>query len=194
MIDGDDVMAISARDLLTQGNLAGKTLVSTIMSNAGLDAFVGECGGKVIRTTVGDKNVIDEMLRNGFNLGGEQSGHIIFRDFSTTGDGLVCALQILRVMKSSDAPLSKLARCWTRYPQLVTNVRVREKKPFEQLDGVLQLVAQAEAEVKSGGGRVLLRYSGTEPKARLLIEGRDQAVLERHSKTICDAIKKQVGE
>ena len=193
MIDGDDIMAIAAQDMIAQGNLAGKTVVSTVMSNAGLDAFITGCGGKLVRTSVGDKNVIDEMLRNSFNLGGEQSGHMIFRDYSTTGDGLVCALQILRIMKSSDKALSELARCWTRYPQLVTNVRVREKKPFDQLDGVLQLVALAEAEVKPTGGRVLLRYSGTEPKARLLIEGRDSAVLERHTHAICDAIKKQVG-
>lgn len=193
MIDGDDIMAIASQDMLLQGSLAGKTVVSTVMSNAGLDAFITECGGTMIRTPVGDKNVIDEMLRHGFNFGGEQSGHIIFRDYSSTGDGLVCALQMLRIMKSSDKPLSKLARCWTRYPQLVTNVRVREKKPFGELDGVLQLVAGAEAEVKPTGGRVLLRYSGTEPKARLLIEGRDSVVLEKHSQKICDAIKKQVG-
>jgi phosphoglucosamine mutase len=193
MIDGDDIMAIAARDMLTQGNLEKKTVVATVMSNAGLDAFMAECGGATIRTAVGDKNVIDEMLKQGYNFGGEQSGHMIFRDYSTTGDGLVCAMQILRIMKSTDKHLSKLAQCWTRYPQLVTNVKVREKKPFEQMDGVLQLVASAEADVKPSGGRVLLRYSGTEPKARLLIEGRDQAVLERHSLKICDAIKKHVG-
>src|SRR5580704_9841508 len=143
LIDGDDIMAVAGRDLLQQGLLQNKTVVTTVMSNNGLEAFIKECGGKVIATAVGDKNVIDEMLRNDFNFGGEQSGHMIFRDYSTTGDGLVCALQILRIMKSSDQPLSKLARCWTRFPQLVTNVRVREKKPFEQLDGVLKLVAEA---------------------------------------------------
>ncbi len=193
MIDGDDIMAIAAQDMLAKDLLAQKTVVTTVMSNAGLLAFIKGLGGNVVQTAVGDKNVIDEMLRHGFNFGGEQSGHLIFQDYSTTGDGLVCALQILRIMKSENAPLSKLARCWTRYPQLVVNVRVREKKPFEQLDGVLQLVAQAEADVKPSGGRVLLRYSGTEPKARLLIEGRDQSVLEKHSKKICDAIKQQVG-
>ena len=194
LIDGDDVMAIAARDLLADGGLAEKTVVTTVMSNAGLDAFIRASGGEVIRTAVGDRNVIDEMLRHGFNFGGEQSGHMIFRDFSTTGDGLVCALQILRIMKTADAPLSRLAACWTRYPQLVVNIRVREKKPFEQLDGVPALVAAAEAEVKPSGGRVLLRYSGTEPKARLLIEGRDGAVLERHARKIGEAIKKHVGE
>jgi phosphoglucosamine mutase len=193
LIDGDDIMAIAALEMLAQGTLAEKTLVATVMSNAGLDAAIKAAGGKVIRTDVGDRNVIDEMLRRGFNFGGEQSGHLIFRDHSTTGDGLVAALQMLRIMRSSGKPLSKLAKCWTRFPQLVTNVKVREKTPFAQLDGILKLVEQAEAEVKPDGGRVLLRYSGTEPKARLLIEGRDQAVLEKWSAQICDAIKRQVG-
>ena len=193
LIDGDDIMAIAARDLLASGSLPHKTVVATVMSNAGLDVFVTENGGKLLRTDVGDKNVIDEMLRNGYTLGGEQSGHMIFREYGTTGDGLVCALQILKIMKAADQPLSKLARCWTRYPQLTVNVRVREKKPFEELDGVLKLVAEAKSEVEAGGGRVLLRYSGTEPKARLLIEGRDAKVLERHSQKICEAIKRQVG-
>jgi phosphoglucosamine mutase len=193
MIDGDDIMAIAGRDMLEAGQLSEKTLVTTVMSNNGLDEFIKKHGGSVVRTAVGDKNVIDEMLRNGSNFGGEQSGHLIFRDYSTTGDGLVCALQMLRIMKTSDKPLSKLAHCWTRFPQLVTNVKVREKKPFEQLDGVMKLVEQAEDAVKAEGGRVLLRYSGTEPKARLLMEGRDLSVLEKHSKLICEAIKKHVG-
>ncbi len=194
LIDGDDVMAISARDMLAQGTLAHKTLVTTVMSNAGLDAFIHERGGSVVRTNVGDRYVIDEMLREGYNFGGEQSGHLIYRDFGTTGDGLVCALQMLRVMKATDEPLSRLAACWKRFPQLVSNLRVREKKPFEQLEGVLELVAAAEAEVKPAGGRVLLRYSGTEPKVRLLIEGRDQEVLDRHALRICEALKRQIGE
>ncbi len=194
MIDGDDIMAIAARDLLEQGLLAEKTVVATVMSNAGLEVFVRDCGGKVIQTAVGDKNVIDEMLRHGYNFGGEQSGHMIFRDHSTTGDGLVSALQVLRIMKTAHAPLSKLARCWTRFPQLVVNIRVKEKKPFEKLDSVTELVRQAEAELKPTGGRVLLRYSGTEPKARLLLEGRDKAVLEKHAQKIGGAIKRQVGE
>jgi len=194
LIDGDDIMAIAGLDMLAQGTLGEKTVVSTVMSNAGLDAVITQAGGKVLRTAVGDKNVIDEMLRNGYNLGGEQSGHMIFRDYSSTGDGLVAALQILRIMKAKDAPLSQLAKCWTRYPQLVTNIRVREKKPFEQLDGLSKLVNEAESELKAQGGRLLLRYSGTEPKARLLLEGRDQAALEAWSAKILAVIKKQVGE
>ena len=150
-------------------------------------------GGKTIRTPVGDKHVIDEMLRGDFNLGGEQSGHLIFRDHSSTGDGLVAALQILSTMKATGKALSQLANCWKRYPQLTTNVRVREKRPFEELEDVLDLVKRAEAEVQPHGGRVLLRYSGTEPKARLLIEGPDQHVMERWTRSICDAITRQVG-
>ena len=193
LIDGDDIMAIAALDMLGRGTLAENTLVSTVMSNAGLDAAIQAAGGHVIRTAVGDKNVIDEMLRGGFNLGGEQSGHLIFRENATTGDGLVAALQMLRIMKQRGKPLSQLKQCWTRHPQLVTNIKVREKKPFEQLDSVLDLVAQAEAVVKPQGGRVLLRYSGTEPKARLLMEGPDGDVLRQWSRSICDAIAKQVG-
>ncbi len=193
LIDGDDIMAICALDMLAQGTLAEKTLVSTVMSNAGLDSAVNAAGGKVIRTGVGDKNVIDEMLRNGYNLGGEQSGHMIFRDFSTTGDGLIAALQVLRIMKARKEPLSRLATCWTRFPQLVTNIVVREKTPFEELDGLTDLLAAAEKDLQSQGGRVMLRYSGTEPKARLLLEGRDPALLNQWSERISKVFKKHLG-
>jgi phosphoglucosamine mutase len=193
LIDGDDIMVIAAREMLEQGTLAEKTLVTTVMSNAGLHAAIKQAGGRTISTPVGDKNVIEEMLRGGFNFGGEQSGHLIFRDYSSTGDGLVAALQILRIVKSTGLPLSKLRKTWNRFPQLVTNVKVREKIPFGELKEVLQLVARAEAAVSGEGGRVLLRYSGTEPKARLLIEGHDAAMLEHWSREICDSIKRQVG-
>ena len=193
LIDGDDILAIAGLDMLAQGTLADRTLVATVMSNSGLDAAITAAGGKVIRAAVGDKNVMDEMLQGGYNLGGEQSGHMIFRDYSTTGDGLVAALQILRIMRSTGKPLSGLARCWTRFPQIVTNIVVREKKPFEQLDAVLKLVAQAEVELKPQGGRVFLRYSGTEPKARLLLEGCAAAVLEKWNARIAEAIRKQIG-
>jgi phosphoglucosamine mutase len=193
LVDGDDIMAIAGTDMLARGTLSAKTLVATVMSNAGLEAAVKKAGGNVIRTAVGDKNVIDELLKNGFNFGGEQSGHLIFKDFSTTGDGLVAALQILRIMRETNQPLSQLVKCWTRFPQLVTNVKVREKVPFEKLDGILTMVSAAEMELKSAGGRVLLRYSGTEPKARLLLEGRDEDNLKAWSHKICGAIQKQIG-
>lgn len=193
LIDGDDIMAIAALEMLAEKSLAEKTLVATVMSNAGLEAAIKAAGGRLCRTPVGDKNVIDEMLRGGFNFGGEQSGHLIFRDHSTTGDGLVAALQILRIIKSRGTPLSQLAQCWTRFPQLITNVKVREKTPFEQLDGLNELVAAAEKELSAQGGRLLLRYSGTEPKVRLLVEGRDAATLDSWSKKICGAIQRQIG-
>jgi len=193
LIDGDDIMAIAALEMLAEETLAKKTLVATVMSNAGLEAAIKKAGGRMLRTAVGDKNVIDEMLREGFNFGGEQSGHLIFRDHGTTGDGLVAALQILRILKTKQAPLSQLAKCWTRFPQLVTNVKVREKKPFAQLDRVNQLVADAEKELAAQGGRLLLRYSGTEPKARLLVEGRDAKSLAAWSKKICGVIQQQIG-
>jgi phosphoglucosamine mutase len=193
LIDGDDIMAIAGLDLLGQGKLGQKTVVSTVMSNAGLDAVIQGAGGSVVRTPVGDKNVIDEMLRGGFNFGGEQSGHLIFGDYGTTGDGLVAALQVLRIMRARETPLSKLAQCWTRFPQIVTNIKVREKRAFDELDHLPKLLADAEAELRGQGGRVLLRYSGTEPKARLLIEGRDAALIEKWSHKIAEAVKNQVG-
>ena len=193
LIDGDDIMVMAALEMLGQRALSHNTLVATVMSNAGVDVALKKAGGKVLRTAVGDKNVIDEMLKGGFTLGGEQSGHLIFREYSTTGDGLVAALQVMRIMKVREQPLSKLRQCWTRYPQLVTNIKVREKIPFEKLTGVLDLVQQAEAKLTPDGGRVLLRYSGTEPKARLLLEGSDRAVLDHWNKQICEALQRQIG-
>src|SRR5437016_765323 len=161
LVDGDDIMAIAGLDMLEQGRLNEKTVVATVMSNAGLDAALVAAGGSVVRAAVGDKNVIDEMLRHNFNFGGEQSGHMIFRDYGTTGDGLVAALQILRIMRAKNAPLSRISRCWTRFPQIVTNIVVRDKRPFEEMDHLPKLMAEAEQELKLQGGRVFLRYSGT---------------------------------
>jgi phosphoglucosamine mutase len=163
-----------------------------VMSNEGFVAAIEAAGGKTIRTAVGDQNVLAVMREHDLNVGGEQSGHIIVRDFSTTGDGLIAALQILRVMKTRNKPLSELARCWTRFPQLLTNIVVREKKPLEELDGLSKLMAQAESHLKTLGGRVLLRYSGTEPKIRLLLEGRDAGVLEQWSRKISKVLKEEL--
>ncbi len=194
LFDGDDIMAVGGLALLESGQLKANTLVSTIMSNAGLDAAIEAAGGRVVRVPVGDKHVIDEMLRSGYNFGGEQSGHILFGDHVTTGDGLVAALQVLCLMKSQGKTLSQLTRQWKRFPQYVKNIRVREKRPFEELDGVMELVGEAEAEVKPAGGRVLLRYSGTEPKARLLLEGPDPDVLQRWSDRISSSINDLIGQ
>jgi phosphoglucosamine mutase len=193
LLDGDDIMAIAALDLLAEGRLARNTLVATVMSNAGLDIAIKAAGGRVMRTGVGDKLVIDEMLREGYSFGGEASGHLIFRDNATTGDGLVAALQILRIMQARNEALSVVRGCWMRLPQLVTNLKVKAKPPFGQIPGLLEMIAQAEAAVVPKGGRVFLRYSGTEPKIRLLMEGDDEAVLRSWSSLIMGLLKQELG-
>ncbi len=193
LVDGDDILALTATEMLSQKNLAEKTVVATVMSNAGLDLAVREAGGNVVRTAVGDKYVIDEMLKNGYMVGGEQSGHLIFREFSTTGDGLVAALQVLRIMKAQNALLSQLRLCWTRFPQKLINVQVREKRPLEELDGFAELLAVAEADVKPCGGRVFVRYSGTEKKARVLVEASDPERVDRWCTQLAEIIRTRLG-
>lgn len=192
IVDGDEILAIAATDFLCAGQLRANTVVATVMSNFGLDETIAAAGGKVLRTKVGDRYVLEEMLRHDLNVGGEQSGHMIFRDFSTTGDGIVCALQILRIMKSTGRPLSELKGCLKKYPQAQRNLRVREKPPFEKLPDVMKLVSEAESEL-NGKGRVLLRYSGTEPKIRLLIEGREAAHIDAQADRIAEALQNAIG-
>jgi phosphoglucosamine mutase len=194
LIDGDDILAIAGLRMLAEGTLARKTVVATVMSNAGLAAAIRAAGGEVVATQVGDKHVIDLMLAEGYNLGGEQSGHLIFREHSTTGDGLVAALQILSAMKTQGQPLSRLAKCWTRYPQLTVNLRVPSKdRVLEDVGELMDRVRAAEAELSPVGGRVLLRYSGTEPKVRLLVEGPDATVMEKWSRDICAQLRRHLG-
>jgi phosphoglucosamine mutase len=163
------------------------------MSNFGLDETLARHGGRVLRTQVGDRYVIEAMMKNDLNLGGEQSGHMIFRDFSSTGDGIVSALQILRIMVETGKPLSELKKCLLKYPQAQRNLRVREKRPLEQVPGVLKLVTETEQQL-AGAGRVLLRYSGTEPKVRLLIEGRDGAAINAQADRIAGVLQEAIGE
>ncbi len=192
LVDGDEILAIASVDLLQSGKLRQDTLVATVMSNLGLDEALGAHGGKVIRTKVGDRYVIEEMVQRDLNLGGEQSGHMIFRDFTTTGDGIISALQILRIMKASGKSLSELKGCLTKYPQAQRNLKVKEKPPLTDLPAVMKLVSEAESEL-CGKGRVLLRYSGTEPKIRLLIEGRELALIDRQANQIAEAIQHAIG-
>ncbi|MDQ3622600.1 MAG: phosphoglucosamine mutase [Verrucomicrobiota bacterium] len=192
VVDGDEIMAIAALDYLARGRLAQNTLVATVMSNFGLDETLQAHQGRVLRTKVGDRYVIEMMMKQDLNVGGEQSGHMIFRDFTTTGDGIVSALQILRIMVESGKPLSELKHCLRKYPQAQRNLKVREKKPLEQLSGVMQLVAETERDL-GGKGRVLLRYSGTEPKIRLLIEGRDGERINAQADRIAGLIQEQIG-
>jgi phosphoglucosamine mutase len=193
LIDGDDVLAILGLERLAEGSLRGKTVVATVMSNAGLETVIQRAGGRLLRTQVGDQNVLAAMLAHDYNLGGEQSGHIILRDYSTTGDGLLAALQVLRAMKTSGKALSQLAACWARFPQLLTNLVVREKKPFDEVDGLAALLRKAEAELQSHGGRILLRYSGTEPKVRLLLEGPQAPMLQRWNGKIAKLLQAELG-
>ncbi len=192
IVDGDEILAIAAEDYLKRGCLAENTLVATIMSNCGLDEFVEGLGGKVLRTKVGDRYVIEEMLAKNLNVGGEQSGHMIFRDYSTTGDGIVSALQILRIMVETGKPLSELRRCLKKYPQAQRNLKVASKPPIGDLKEVSARVAECEKAL-AGKGRVLLRYSGTEPKIRLLIEGRDNEGIEKSADWIAEAIAEAIG-
>ncbi len=192
LVDGDEIMAIAALDFIKRGRLAQNTLVATVMSNFGLDETLKKHEGRVLRTKVGDRYVIEAMMKQDLNVGGEQSGHMIFRDFSTTGDGIVSALQILRIMVETGKPLSELKKCLAKYPQAQRNLKVREKKPIEELPDVTKLVAEAEKEL-AGAGRVLLRYSGTEPKIRLLIEGRDGDRINAQADQIANVIQGLIG-
>ena len=192
IVDGDEILAIAAIDLLEAGRLEQNTVVATVMSNFGLDETLAAHGGKVVRTKVGDRYVIEEMMKQKLNLGGEQSGHVIFRDFTTTGDGIITALQILRIMHKSGQPLSKLKLCLQKYPQAQRNLMVKSKPPLEELRDVMKLRDEIEREL-AGEGRVLLRYSGTEPKIRLLIEGREFNKIDKHADRIAEAIQAAIG-
>ena len=192
LVDGDDVLAITALDWLSRGQLKKNTLVATEMSNLGLDHTIRQAGGNVVRTQVGDRYVLERMLRDDLNVGGEQSGHMIFRDFTTTGDGIISALQVLRIMMDTGKPLSKLRQVVEKFPQVVVNVKVKSKPAWDTMPDVLQLVKEAEATL-GNEGRVFLRYSGTEPKARLLIEGRDGTEIKTLADKIASRIREQIG-
>jgi phosphoglucosamine mutase len=192
IVDGDEILAMASVDLLNAGKLEQNTLVATVMSNFGLDEALAGAGGRVIRTKVGDRYVIEEMVQRKLNLGGEQSGHIIFRDFTTTGDGIISALQILRIMHQTGQPLSKLKKCLKKYPQAQRNLNVKAKPPIEELREVVKLRDEVEREL-DGKGRILLRYSGTEPKIRLLIEGRELDQIDKQANRIADAIQSAIG-
>jgi phosphoglucosamine mutase len=192
LVDGDDVLAITALDWIARGTLKKNTLVATVMSNLGLDHAIRQAGGQVVRTQVGDRYVIERMLQDDLNVGGEQSGHMIFRDFTTTGDGIVSALQVLRIMMDTGKTLSELRKACTKFPQVVVNVRVKDKPAWDTLPDVMKLVKDVEAKL-NGQGRVLLRYSGTEPKARLLVEGPDAAQIKSFADAIANRIRERIG-
>jgi phosphoglucosamine mutase len=191
-LDGDELMAIAAEAMLRKGTLKQNTLAVTIMSNYGLDDLVSRLGGRVIRTSVGDRYVLEEMRSRGLNFGGEQSGHIICGDWATTGDGLIAGLQVLRIMKETGEPLSQLRKCLKKFPQCVRNLRVRTKPPVDQLVEAQKIIKETEKKL-GDYGRVLLRYSGTESLIRLLVEGRDVEYLEAQADKIASAVLAQIG-
>lgn len=192
LLDGDEMLAVIGLDFLRRGKLAEKTLVATVMSNLGLDECFAAAGGKVLRAGVGDRYVLEKMLAQDLNVGGEQSGHVILRDYNTTGDGLVTALELLRIMQSRGEPLSKLRLGMRKYPQLLINVKVRERVPLEQLPEVTQTITEIEKEL-GANGRILLRYSGTEPKIRLLVETREQALLQPVADRVLAPVRKHLA-
>jgi len=192
-VDGDRIMAICAIDLLKQKKLRKNTVVATVMSNLGLDIAVKKAGGKVIKTVVGDRYVVEEMRKGGYNLGGEQSGHMIFLDHNTTGDGTLTALQVLAIMRRQDKSLAELAKVMIPLPQVLLNVKVAEKRDIMTIPEIAGLVRDIEEKVQDEG-RILIRYSGTEPLLRIMIEGRDKDQITCWASEIADNVEKNIGE
>jgi phosphoglucosamine mutase len=187
IVDGDQLMATIAASWARQGRLAGGGLVATVMSNLGLERHLAAQGLGLVRTKVGDRHVLEKMRSSGYNVGGEQSGHIILSDYATTGDGLVAALQILAEVKRSGAPASEVLHRFEPLPQLLKNVRFAGGKPLDN-DAVKAVIAEAEVEL-AGKGRLVIRPSGTEPVIRVMAEGDDLAQVERVVDRICDAVR-----
>jgi phosphoglucosamine mutase len=193
IVDGDTILAICARDMKKQGLLRNNKVVSTIMANLGFIKAMENLGIEVIKSQVGDRYVIQDMLKYEANLGGEQSGHMIFLDHNTTGDGLVSALQVLRIMIETDSKLSDLATIFKRYPQACVNVRIASKPPLESLNEVKKVLVQVEKTL-GDSGRVLVRYSGTENICRVMVEGPKQKQAHQMAQSIASAIENEIGE
>ena len=191
-LDGDNLLAISAEAMLADGSLRDATLVTTVMSNLALDRKIRDLGGKVLRTQVGDRYVVEAMRKKRLNLGGESSGHLVYLDHATSGDGLLAALKLLAVMQRRGRPVSELAAILQPYPQSQVNVAVREKRPLEEL-GELQKVVRDVEEKLGDDGRVMVRYSGTESKARVLVEGPNADQVDLWAQDIASTLQKALG-
>ena len=192
LVDGDATLWVLAKHLESEGRLEGRRVVATVMSNLGLEVALRGRGVELLRTDVGDKYVLEELLRTGASVGGEQSGHIIFPAVSLAGDGLVTAVRVLRVMRETGRQLHELNEGFERYPQVLTNVRVREKVAFEEVEEIARCARETEAELGERG-RLLLRYSGTEPLARVMIEGQRQDEIERLAEGLAAVIRRTLG-
>jgi phosphoglucosamine mutase len=193
VVDGDATLWVMAKSFQARGELAGASVVATVMSNIGLELALKSRGIEMLRADVGDKYVLEELLRTGAALGGEQSGHIIIPGVSLAGDGMMTTLFLLRAMREAGASLEQLSAGFTRYPQVLVNVRVGEKRPFEEVAEIDAEVRRTEAAL-AGEGRLLLRYSGTEPLARIMIEGRRQDEIERLAKNLASVIERLLGD
>jgi len=191
-VDGDHILAICGTHLLAKGNLPQKTVVATVMSNIGLDIALKQAGGRVVKTAVGDRYVVEEMRRNDYRLGGEQSGHMIFLDHNTTGDGVISALQVLAIMQQTGKPLSELASVMTALPQVLVNVRVRERRPVEEIPEIAGKI-RGVTDHLGDSGRVLIRYSGTEPLLRIMLEGQDQQEITAMAKELAETVETHLG-
>jgi phosphoglucosamine mutase len=192
VVNGDGVLLLLARDMKARGALPGDTVVATTMSNMGLEAALQRSGVRMLRAPVGDKYVLEEMQKCGATLGGEQSGHILFAGQATTGDGLLTALRVLDVVARSGKPLAELVADLKVFPQTIQNVRVREKRPLEEIAEVARAIREAERQL-DGNGRVVVRYSGTEPLARVMVEAESESEMHRHAQAIAAAIQKALG-
>ena len=189
IVDGDHIMAICASDLISRRKLKKKTLVATVMSNMGLEKAMTKMGGKLLRTQVGDRYVVETMRAKGYNFGGEQSGHLVFLDHNTTGDGILAALQLLSIMIKKKKPLSKLATLMTTYPQVLENVRMSSKIDPDQIQGFPEALKKAEEKLGKRG-RILVRPSGTEPVIRVMAEGEDEKEISTIALELCDIIRR----
>jgi phosphoglucosamine mutase len=192
VIDGDHAIAALALDLHQCGQLKRRTLVGTVMSNFGLELAMAKAGINLVRTPVGDRYILELMMAEGYNLGGEQSGHLIFLDHNTTGDGLISALQVLSLMKRTGRPLSDLARCMTAVPQVLLGVPVKQKPDLSTLPDVQSAIKAAEVKL-NGTGRILVRYSGTEPLLRIMVEGEQDAIIRSVADDLVGVIRTCLG-
>lgn len=194
IIDGDFLLAVCAADLSKRNMLRKNTVVGTVMANMGFGRFCNENNINFISTKVGDRYVLEEMLKNGYNFGGEQSGHVIFLDYSSTGDGQLTAAQLLSIIKRNNKPFSEIVSVMTQYPQVLINVKVSAegKAAFSENDEIKEKIKQTEAEL-GGDGRVLVRLSGTEPLVRVMLEGADLAVIQKLGNELADFIKEKIG-
>ena len=195
IVNGDAVLLMCARQLQREGRLSGNTIVATVMSNIGLEIACRASGISLVRCPVGDKYVMEEMLKSGVSLGGEQSGHVIFSDYLYTGDGLCTALNVLRTIARTGRTLADLASDLTNYPQVLLNVRVREKVDLQSVPAVAAAISDVETRVTADGGqgRLLIRYSGTEPLLRVMLEGRHESEIRAWAQEIVDVVKQHLG-